>query len=134
MPYAAMLFGCRDQQIPPLQQDDLLKNFKKGNHIPMFIFAQNKKLGGIFRQTSVALAYTISPEAGKILKELVEYADHHRLEDHSNEGKAWIKKFTGFWDKHGKKMMDKLTGMKDPLLTFFIHNRAKFETEIFPAL
>lgn len=44
MPYAAMLFGRREQHLLPRSQEHLKDAFQTGNHIPMFVFAQNKRL------------------------------------------------------------------------------------------
>lgn len=51
LPYAAMMFGHRDQHLLPRSQEHLKDAFQTGNHIPMFVFAQNKRLGDIFRDT-----------------------------------------------------------------------------------
>lgn len=36
----------------------------------MFAFAQNRSLGHTFRETGIAMAYSISPEVGAELKRL----------------------------------------------------------------
>lgn len=64
MPYAAMLFGNREQQLLPATQEHLREEFLETTKIPMFIFAQNKNLGDTFRETGVAFAYTMEPKGG----------------------------------------------------------------------
>lgn len=63
MPYAAVLFGCREQQMLPHTQEAIKKEFQEqGVQIPMFVFMQNKGLGDVFRETSVAFAYTMGDD------------------------------------------------------------------------
>jgi|GEM_PF-3182824 len=44
MPYAAMLFGNREQQLLPATQEHLRTAFLETTKVPMFAFAQNKDL------------------------------------------------------------------------------------------
>lgn len=74
MPYAAMLFGNREQQLLPMTQQHARDLFQSGNHVPMLVFCQNKTLGDTFRETAVAFAYTISHEAGSKLEKLIQMA------------------------------------------------------------
>lgn len=129
MPYAALLFWWREQQLLPKTQEHLLKElFQAWSHVPMFVFAQSKNLGDIFRDTWVAFAYTISEEAGKELESLVEYVKHHRVHKKSSvNGEDWTKKFKKFWKNHGSQLMNKLTGMKDPMLNLMMNAPETFD-------
>jgi len=64
MPYAALLFGNREQQLLPPTQEHMRQEFQKTTKIPMFVFAQNKDLGDTFRETGIAFAYTMEPKEG----------------------------------------------------------------------
>lgn len=74
MPYAAMLFGHREEQMLSPTREHIKEQFQSGYHIPMFVFMQNKDFGDVFRNTGVAFAYTISEKCGQELKELTEQA------------------------------------------------------------
>jgi hypothetical protein len=130
MPYAAMMFGGRDQQLMPNTQTHLKDLFWWGTHMPMFVFAQNKNMGDIFRKTWVAFAHTISPEAGKWLEWLVKQAEHRLHKDTPDEKGnkwKWRDSFQDFWRAHGAEMMHKLTGMRDPMLNLMINAPDTFE-------
>jgi len=42
MPYMAMMIGQREQQLLPMTQQHARDLFQSGNHVPMFVFCQNK--------------------------------------------------------------------------------------------
>jgi hypothetical protein len=44
MPYMAMMIGQREQQLLPMTQTHAKELFETGNHVPMFVFCQNKAL------------------------------------------------------------------------------------------
>jgi len=44
MPYAAMLFGRRGEEMLPATQTHARELFQSGNHIPMLVFVQNRQL------------------------------------------------------------------------------------------
>lgn len=84
MPYAAMLFASREQQMLPDTQESLRKVFQgadgmKDAKVPMFVFMQNRNLGNIFRETGIAFAYTISPTVGEELEKLVKEREGGRV-------------------------------------------------------
>lgn len=57
----------------PQTQEHIKKQFQdEGVQIPMFVFMQNKDLGDVFRETSIAFAYTISKSCGDRLQKLVD--------------------------------------------------------------
>lgn len=132
MPYAALLFGSREQQLMPDTQTHILKElFQGGTHIPMFAFAQSKNLGDVFRETGVAFAYTIDEEAGSELEELVNMSKnriHRDMKD--SKSVSWRKKFEKFWKRYGKEMMHKLSGMRDPMLNLMINAPDQFDAMI----
>jgi len=126
MPYAAILFGSREQKLLPATQEHIKKQFQEeGCHVPMFVFMQNKNLGDTFRETTIAFAYTISPECGRTLEKLTKEGSDSRLS--GNAAKNWIGKFTNFWKDHGKELMHKLSGMRDPMLNLMINDPATFD-------
>lgn len=128
MPYAAMMFGQREQQLLPMTQTHAKELFQSGNHVPMFVFCQNKALGDTFRETSIAFAYTISDAAGKELESLIELSSH-RLTGGKDGGtiKKFRSRFEKFWKEHGKEMMHKLTGMRDPMLNLMMNSPETFD-------
>ncbi len=79
MPYAAILFGHREEQMLSPTREHIKEQFQSGYHMPMFVFMQNKDLGDVFRDTSIAFAYTISEDCGKELEELTRQAGANRL-------------------------------------------------------
>ena len=89
----------------------------------MFAFVEDQDKADIFRETSVAFAYTISTSCGDQLKSLVDGASHGRLGD---KLKDWTKQFSAFWDTYGAKLMHKLTGMRDPMLDIMINDSKLF--------
>lgn len=107
MPYAAVLFGCREEQMLPPTREHIKSQFQSGYHIPEFVFMQNKDLGDVFRETGIAFAYTISESCGKGLEELTRDAQHNRLS--GDRAKKWGKKFQSFWEKYGTELMNKLS-------------------------
>lgn len=129
MPYAAMLFASREQQMLPDTQESLRKVFQgadgmKDAKVPMFVFMQNRNLGNIFRETGVAFAYTISPAVGKELQSLIDERAHGRGDDNKNS--TWRKRFEKLWRDHGKAIIDKMTGMRDPMLNLMINDPVLF--------
>jgi hypothetical protein len=40
----------------------------------------------------------------------------------------WKNDFTKFWNIHGKELMHKLTGMRDPMLNLMINDPVLFDT------
>lgn len=91
----------------------------------MFVFAQNRRLGDVFRDTSVALAYTISDNVGRQLEELVKMSEDRRLD--GSTAKIFSSKFKKFWQDHGSEIMNKLTGMKDPMLNLMMNAPETFD-------
>lgn len=124
MPYMAMMIGQREQQLLPMTQTHAKELFQSGNHVPMFVFCQNKALGDTFRETSIAFAYTISNEAGKELEDLCKMSSK-RLD--GDTMRTFKKQFETFWKENGKKMMHKLTGMRDPMLNLMINAPETFK-------
>lgn len=90
----------------------------------MFVFCQNKALGDTFRETSIAFAYTISQDAGEELKALCKMSSN-RL--NGNTSGKFKERFKKFWEKNGKEMMHKLTGMRDPMLNLMINAPETFD-------
>lgn len=125
MPYAAMLFGHREEQMLSPTREHIKEQFQSGYHIPMFVFMQNKDLGDVFRNTGIAFAYTISESCGKELEELSTQAWNNRLSGEA--GKKWSSKFQKFWKDHGERLMHKLSGMKDPMLNLMVNDPALFD-------
>ncbi len=126
MPYAAVLFGCREQQMLSPTQEHIKKQFQdEGIQFPPFVFMQNKNLGDVFRGTSIAFAYTISQKCGEELENLVNETKNNRISG-SNK-KSWTARFTSFWKTHGKVLMHKLTGMRDPMLNLMINDPQTFD-------
>jgi hypothetical protein len=125
MPYAAVLFGCREEQMLSPTREHIKSQFQSGYHMPEFVFMQNKDFWDIFRQTGIAFAYTISADCGKELEELVRDASHQRLG--GSRAKKWWDKFKKLWEKHGKEIMHKLSGMKDPMLNLMINDPVLFD-------
>lgn len=79
MPYAAILFGHRDEQMLGPTREHVKEQFQSGYHIPMFVFMQNKDFGDTFRETGIAFAYTIDEDCGKELERLTREAGTNRL-------------------------------------------------------
>lgn len=132
MPYAALLFGSREQQLVPKLQDHLRQEFQKTAKVPMFVFAQNKNLGDVFRETGVAFAYTIDPKPGdknpgEQLRDLIKRASPRLKWD---ETKKWQKDFMSFWSKYGREVMHKMTGMRDPTMDIMIRQPNLFEQNV----
>ncbi len=125
MPYAAMLFGHREEQMLSPTREHIKEQFQSGYHIPMFVFMQNKDLGDVFRDTSIAFAYTMSEACGKELEKLSTQAWHNRLS--GDVGKEWSWKFQKFWKNYGRELMHKVSGMKDPMLNLMINDPALFD-------
>lgn len=125
MPYAAILFGHREEQMLPSTREHVKEQFQSGYHMPPFVFMQNKDLWNVFRDTGIAFAYTISEDCGKELEELTHQAERNRLSGDS--GKKWRSRFEKLWRKHGKELMHKLSGMKDPMLNLMINDPALFD-------
>lgn len=125
MPYAAVLFGCREEQMLPPTREHIKDQFQSGFHMPEFVFMQNKDFWDIFRATGVAFAYTISATCGKELEGLVNDASHNRLS--GSRAKKWREKFQKFWKDYGKELMHKLSGMKDPMLNLMINDPVLFD-------
>ncbi len=125
MPYAAILFGHREEQMLPATREHILKEqFQTGYHVPMFPFMQNQNYWDIFRDTSIAFAYTISESCGKELEKLTKEAGDNRL---SGRNKSWSRRFQEFWSNHGGVLMNKLSGMKDPMLNLMINDPTLFD-------
>ncbi len=124
MPYAAMLFGNREQQLLPMTQQHARDLFQSGNHVPMLVFCQNKALGDTFRETAVAFAYTMGKEVGDELKALIDIATP-RLNGDTN--KKFRPRFEKFWKDNGKTLMHKMTGMRDPMLNLMIRAPETFD-------
>lgn len=99
MPYAAMLFASREQQMLPDTQESLREAFQGNAKVPMFVFMQNRNLGNIFRETGIAFAYTISPSVGKELESLVKEREGGRVANRE-AGDNWRKRFEVLWKKH----------------------------------
>ncbi len=56
----------------PHTQEAIKKEFQdNGVQVPMFVFMQNKNLGDIFRETSLAFAYTINKSCGDRLQKII---------------------------------------------------------------
>lgn len=125
MPYAAMIFGRRGEEMLPATQTHARELFQSGNHIPMLVFLQNRQLWNIFRETGVALAYTISEKAGRDLEDILALSKHHRLAGKTAE--AFKGKFDTFWRDHWKEMMHKFTGMRDPMLNLMMNAPDTFD-------
>lgn len=106
MPYAAMIFGHREEQMLSPTREHIKEQFQSGYHIPMFVFMQNKDLGDVFRDTSIAFAYTINENCGKELEQLTKEASENRL---SGRNKKWSGRFQEFWTKHGTEIMHKVS-------------------------
>lgn len=124
MPYAAVLFGHREEQMLGPTREHIKEQFQSGYHIPQFIFMQNKDVGDTFRQTGIAFAYTISEECGRELESLTNEAGANRL---SGRNKKWSGRFQKFWEEHGKELMHKLSGMKDPMLNLMVNDPGLFD-------
>lgn len=124
MPYAAMLFWHREEQMLGPTREHVREQFQSGYHIPMFVFMQNKNFWDVFRDTGIAFAYTISESCGKELQRLTSEAGHNRL---SGRNKNWSKDFQKFWKNHGKELMHKLSGMRDPMLNLMINDPVLFD-------
>lgn len=124
MPYMAMMIGQREQQLLPMTQTHAKELFQSGNHVPMFVFCQNKWLWDTFRETSIAFAYTISNTAGKELEDLCAMSSVRLKAD---SVKRFRKRFESFWKEHGTKMIHKLTGMRDPMLNLMINAPETFD-------
>lgn len=126
MPYAAALFIGREQQLLPATQEHIRKQFQEdGVQVPMFAFMQNKNLGDVFRETSIAFAYTISKSCGDTLQGLVNESSHARLSGSANT--SWVARFQSFWEDNGKELMHKITGMRDPMLNLMINDPVTFD-------
>jgi hypothetical protein len=124
MPYAAMLFGHREEQMLSPTREHIKTQFQSGYHIPMFVFMQNKDLGDTFRETGIAFAYTISEDCGKTLEKLTQEAADNRL---SGRNKSWRSRFENFWEEHGTILMHKMSGMRDPMLNLMMNDPALFD-------
>lgn len=124
MPYAAMLFGNREQQLLPMTQQHARDLFQSGNHVPMLVFCQNKTLGDTFRETAVAFAYTISHEAGSKLEKLIQMATP-RL--NGNTSRDFRNQFQEYWKNYGTQIMHKMTGMRDPMLNLMMNAPETFD-------
>lgn len=107
-------------------QEHIKKQFQEeGCHVPMFVFMQNKNLGDVFRETGIAFAYTISPDCGKELEKLVNEASERRI---NGDNKAsWSARFSAFWKQHGTELMNKLSGMRDPMLNLMMNDPQTFD-------
>lgn len=125
MPYAAVLFGCREEQMLGPTREHIKQQFQSGYHMPHFVFMQNKDFGDVFRDTGIAFAYTISPECGKELEEITNDARSGRLS--GSRGRKWRDRFQKFWKNNGKELMHKLSGMRDPMLNLMINDPALFD-------
>lgn len=128
MPYAAMLFASREQQMLPATYEHLRQEFQADTKVPMFAFAQNRSLGHTFRETGIAMAYSISKEVGDELKRLCEIPNAGGRLHGGETGKKWRKDFEALWRKHGKAIMDKTSGMRDPLIQIMIKDKALFDS------
>lgn len=126
MPWAALLFSKRSDDLLPHTQTDAFKRFQAKTKVPMFPFLQGKNYGNIFRETGIAFAYTIEPKSGdanpgNTLKSLVDDVGQ-RVKDPD----GWSKKFQVFWNKYGKELMEKMSGMRDPTLMLMIRDENLF--------
>lgn len=120
------MFAGREKQLLPATQEHIRKQFQEdGVQIPMFVFMQSKNLGDVFRETSIAFAYTISKKCGDELQKLTDEGEHIRLSGPANA--SWVKRFQSFWEKNGKELMHKLTGMRDPMLNLMINDPVTFD-------
>lgn len=125
MPYAALLFSGRDKLLMQPTREHIRKQFQDGYHMPMFCFMQEQDQGEVFRDASIAFAYTISVKCGKELGELVHESNHSRLQGDALTD--WTKRFQKFWIKYGKEMMHKIGGMRDPMLQLIVHDPAVYD-------
>lgn len=124
MPYAALLFGNRENQMLPKTAESIKKQMQEeGVQMPMFAFVQSKTQGDIFRDVGITMAYTISDEAGSQLEALVKESSERRL----HKGDPWVPKFKAYWRRYGAQLMNKITGMKDPLLNILINAPEAFD-------
>lgn len=59
---------------------------------------------------------------------MVEYASHNRIHKNSKvNGEDWTKKFKKFWNNHGAQLMDKMTGMRDPMFNIMMNDPQTFD-------
>lgn len=92
----------------PQTQEHVKKQFQEeGVQVPMFVFMQSKNLGDVFRETSIAFAYTISKTCGEKLEKLVNEVKNNRL--NGDNRKKWTEMFDSFWREHGTVLMHKLS-------------------------
>lgn len=125
MPYSAVLFWSREEQMMSFTRESIKAQFQSGYHVPQFVFMQNKDFWDIFRETGIAFAYTISPGCWKELERLTRIAQHNRLSWET--ASKWKKDFTTFWKSHWKELMHKLSGMRDPMLNLMINDPVLFD-------
>lgn len=124
-PYAAFLFGHREEQILPKTQTYAKDLFQSGTQMPMLVFCQNKALGDTFRETAIAFAYSMGKGIWDELQSLCNIWAH-RLHGKS-QGADFRKRFLKFWKDNGTTLMHKLTGMRDPMLNLMVNAPDTFE-------
>lgn len=133
-PYYAWILAGGEQNIPPQMQDDIYQQFREQSiKIPPLIFGQSKKLGDTFRDASITFAYTISKECGDTMKSLSEVSKKHgRIP--GDQKNSWRKKFEPFWAEYGKRIVERMTGMRDPMLQIIINDPDFFDGELYKSL
>ena len=133
-PYYAWLLAGGEQNIPPQMQDDIYQQFREQSiKIPPLIFWQSKNLGDTFRDACITFAYTISKECWDTMAELAEISkEFGRIP--WNKKKEWRAKFEPFWSDYGKRIVERMTGMRDPMLQLIIHDEDFFDGDLYASL